>query len=895
MDVAFHLDSNASFIRANTDSVPMDQDGPEQAYVPSMVDIPSTCAPETESPSSLTPSSHTLDSPGNTLIERPTHGRIPLPFGGKGKALRCNCPGTGESDEYAWPLTPKSNGFDPGRELLDTLMLVSKETEMKPFFSNDFAKEVQSVNRDSWHQMQSLVQRFNDCLKSYHNSHNNAPPLHTCSSVLLQHIMTIVYNRSITDPGKLNRYKGWSEEVYGEFSASMISEIVQKVPIRSSDCFIDLGSGVGQVVLQVAGEGLCVSAYGIEKQDNPAMYAKDMQKQFESRMSWFGKRHGKYEIFHGDFLEDAYIDKINDADVIFVNNFAFGTRLNQLLKERFANAKEGARIVSSLNFSPMNFTITERTLGDIGAILSIKKVTCTGEGVSWTSRPFDYYIHTVDRSKLEAYFQQEEKRPIFCSVQPEEQAKIDAEQKEKMDADVSNTAAVPSPGARVPTPWKKTPLNNNNLSTIVRKRPSTDQIVNHHSKIAKPYNVNPTGVSKHLGLGKAGFRHPNLDKNDAASPHEQYNKGLTGSFIKKWGGPSVTVPGRSRGAVLAQELQPLAVQTERSVKDLQRYVATLQRQSLALQEDNNAALVRRFTGLATNLGSSCDPATSDGQISLACDVVVRHEKALRLQQEMQREVSILTKQDAQLSHVVESLNPLVGSLARILDFAKLNDGWDWSNIFSPSQQAVTRIRQQLQSQKLRGGVKSTLTVQPPDTAISAPEPAMHNVTGDALVTHNLIVARNDADEGTTGIGQVGIAICNPSDVRDVIAPQTYSVTIGEDTNSSTMAMKNGSNGVGVFKGLVDYDSNDENETETLSSMELGNPSPNRAAIGSSIDVKYTGSINYAGGGHFQTTHVVSTPSIGNLTAGVNVATAPRMLGSAPPPPPLKFQAQKVVF
>ena len=33
-------------------------------------------------------------------------------------------------------------------------------------------------------------------------------------------------------------------------------------------------AGVGQVVLQVAAEGMCIASYGIEKQDNPALYAK---------------------------------------------------------------------------------------------------------------------------------------------------------------------------------------------------------------------------------------------------------------------------------------------------------------------------------------------------------------------------------------------------------------------------------------------------------------------------------------------------------------------------------------------------------------------------------------------------------------------------------------------
>ena len=87
----------------------------------------------------------------------------------------------------------------------------------------------------------------------------------------------------------------------------MISEIVNKVPIKHTDRFIDLGSGwlhvkyvdviyssrkiknilltpftnfipgVGQVVLQVSGEARCIDSWGIEKQDIPCSYAKVRQ------------------------------------------------------------------------------------------------------------------------------------------------------------------------------------------------------------------------------------------------------------------------------------------------------------------------------------------------------------------------------------------------------------------------------------------------------------------------------------------------------------------------------------------------------------------------------------------------------------------------------------------
>eukprot|EP00042_Codosiga_hollandica_P020142 m.64233 g.64233 ORF g.64233 m.64233 type:complete len:251 (-) comp49703_c0_seq16:1064-1816(-) len=79
------------------------------------------------------------------------------------------------------------------------------------------------------------------------------------------------------------------------------------------------------------------------------------------------------------------------------------------LQEKFQNAKEGAVIVSSLNFCPLSFSITDRNLTDISTIMSVEKVRCSGQGVSWTSRPFDYYIHIIDRRALESFFKQNQR------------------------------------------------------------------------------------------------------------------------------------------------------------------------------------------------------------------------------------------------------------------------------------------------------------------------------------------------------------------------------------------------------------------------------------------------------------------------------------------------------
>ena len=66
-----------------------------------------------------------------------------------------------------------------------------------------------------------------------------------------------------------------------------------------------------------------------------------------------------------------------------------------MLKDRFADLKDGARIVSSKPFCPLNFRITERNLSDIGTIMHVSVMDPPKGSVSWTDKPVSYYLHQV--------------------------------------------------------------------------------------------------------------------------------------------------------------------------------------------------------------------------------------------------------------------------------------------------------------------------------------------------------------------------------------------------------------------------------------------------------------------------------------------------------------------
>ncbi|KAJ7308213.1 hypothetical protein JRQ81_008733 [Phrynocephalus forsythii] len=224
------------------------------------------------------------------------------------------------------------------------------------------------------------------------------------SNGLLRHILQQVYNHSVTDPEKLNNYEPFSPEVYGETSFDLVAQMIDEIKMTEDDFFVDLGSGVGQVVLQVAASTNCKHHYGVEKADIPAKYAETMDKEFRKWMKWYGKKHADYTLERGDFLSEEWRERIASTSVIFVNNFAFGPEVDHQLKERFANMKEGGQIVSSKPFAPLNFRINSRNLSDIGTIMRVVELSPLKGSVSWTGKPVSYYLHTIDRTILENYF-----------------------------------------------------------------------------------------------------------------------------------------------------------------------------------------------------------------------------------------------------------------------------------------------------------------------------------------------------------------------------------------------------------------------------------------------------------------------------------------------------------
>eukprot|EP01134_Creolimax_fragrantissima_P000510 CFRG0510T1 len=332
--------------------------------------------------------------------------------------LRINTPNPGNDPLiFQWPFAVQ-DGTDTAVELLETIRLVSSDiAELQDLFTDD----LESADPTSWAEMNDLVNRYNYALANIltfdsGDGVGKAPTPTKASVPLVQLIMRQVYN-VIDDPKRLNQYSAFSEEVYGEFNFNIVNDIIQKAPITKDDIFMDLGSGVGQIVLQTSAQCQCKYSYGIEKRDIPHEYAMTMQEAYIQKMKWFGKSYGPFELHQGDFLDSKWVDIIQKCTVVFCNNYTFPAPLNQRLKEIFVDLEHGTRIISSASFMPLNFRISDRNTNDIGCIMNVRKVAFEGEGVSWTDKKMHYYIHTIDKTKLPKYFQEKQLRMAQARLQ----------------------------------------------------------------------------------------------------------------------------------------------------------------------------------------------------------------------------------------------------------------------------------------------------------------------------------------------------------------------------------------------------------------------------------------------------------------------------------------------
>ena len=313
----------------------------------------------------------------------------------------------------------EKDDFKPLDDIVQVVDMVSSNY-ISETHADEFNNEITGIKRRirralvhaSEVEFREVIADYNTVLRRLINKGTIARHLDTTyglSLPLIERILTQIYSRTVSPcVESLKQYTNGTDNVYGELLPRFISTIFKETKLKSNQVFVDLGSGVGNVVLQAALEIGCES-WGCEVMTNACDLADLQRTEFRSRCRLWGIAPGKTHLIRGDFLKQERIIKVlQRADVILINNQAFTPQLNNELINHFLDIKEGCQIVSLKSFVPIGHKIQSRNLNSPINLLTIKQKDYWSDSVSWTDVGGTYFIATKDSSKLKAFVEKME-------------------------------------------------------------------------------------------------------------------------------------------------------------------------------------------------------------------------------------------------------------------------------------------------------------------------------------------------------------------------------------------------------------------------------------------------------------------------------------------------------
>ena len=328
------------------------------------------------------------------------------------KDLVLQYPSAAQQERYALVIPRHHEDFKALEDIREVLEIVA-QYYLPPKIGDDITDDSQGLIR----QLKRAIKKFDgkeysDLIQTWNMKLNNlrketviqkeisqwkSVDLRLCEFILMQ-----TYARTVSlDVNGLKKYKNGEDNVYGELLPKFVSTILkQDTQLKSDQVFVDLGSGVGNVVLQAALEIGCES-WGCEMMPNACKLASQQRTEFEARCRLWGLTTGNITLEQGDFLTNKVIAKVlAKADVILVNNQAFTPTLNESLTNLFLDLKDGAKVVSLRSFAPVGHKHA-RNAGAIHNILEVTEKTYYSGCVSWTNASGTYYVATKDSSKMQ--------------------------------------------------------------------------------------------------------------------------------------------------------------------------------------------------------------------------------------------------------------------------------------------------------------------------------------------------------------------------------------------------------------------------------------------------------------------------------------------------------------
>lgn len=198
----------------------------------------------------------------------------------------------------------------------------------------------------------------------------------------------------------LRKSKTGSVEVYGEVFPAFVESLRESLALNSSDVFFDLGSGIGNVVCQIASQVGC-RCYGVEIRSDLHAIAEAALDRMRKEMTLRGYRMGSVQLTNADALTQPML--LVDTTVVFLNNIGFPESMQGPLEHFFTETlPHGSRLVTLRELFPRLGPSSFENKRFSRSFATLFKHPCesfeaASGAASWTNEPVKVYIYTVDR------------------------------------------------------------------------------------------------------------------------------------------------------------------------------------------------------------------------------------------------------------------------------------------------------------------------------------------------------------------------------------------------------------------------------------------------------------------------------------------------------------------
>lgn len=348
-------------------------------------------------------------------LKKSTKYKPAFPNGPEALEITLQYPSSLQRENYELVIPIQRDDFkalEDIREVMETIISNYLPPEEAASLTNDstglLRRIKRAVDKLAGSEYVDHIKEWNDTLVEYREKGVLSKTVDSWKSIdlgLLERILTQTYSRTVSPRvHQLRQYQNGTDNVYGELLPKFLSMVFKKdTKLKSDQVFVDLGSGVGNCVLQAALEIGCES-WGCEMMDNACDLAELQVKEFEARCRMWGLNIGDMHLERGDFMRNENIRKVlQRADVVLVNNQAFTPTLNEDLTNLFLDLKDGAKVVSLKSFVPMGHKNEVKNSGATYNILDVVEKEYYSSCVSWTDASGTYYVSTKDSSRVKEF------------------------------------------------------------------------------------------------------------------------------------------------------------------------------------------------------------------------------------------------------------------------------------------------------------------------------------------------------------------------------------------------------------------------------------------------------------------------------------------------------------